>query len=324
MQIKNYIDHAVRAIKDSDPIRSVRQDDAGAGLFARELVTATFAEVFRHQFPELKFAAGGLIPFATNLDEGAREYSWTELEAIGEAAIVADGADDLPEANVIGSQHIRSVKTIAIAVSYSTQDLRSARMQGLYDLVSEKTSAAREGYDRTIDRLIRVGDASAGLVGFTNAPGILETPAITGTWSTATSAQIIADFTAAANAMIENTDAVEIPDTALFPIAQWRRISTLPFDTASGPLTVLDYLKAAFPEIRNWTWESGMATAGPSDTPAVMIYKNMASHLSAVFPMVLRPLAPEPKGLRVRMAFESRFGGVKVLRPRSIVKLTGV
>jgi hypothetical protein len=46
--------------------------------------------------------------------------------------------------------------------------------------------------------------------------------------------------------------------------------------------------------------------------------------MRAVFPMMMTPLPPEPKGLGFVINFETRYGGVMTPRPRSLLRLDGI
>jgi hypothetical protein len=193
----------------------------------------------------------------------------------------------------------------------------------MFDLPAEKAAAAREVHDQEINDLIRVGNAAAGFDGFTNHTGIIVQTAVTGGWLSATALQIVTDFSTAAAFVRSNSNGVENPTAAVFPIDIWTHISTLQNSTASD-LTVLDYLKKAWPEISTWTWDDGMKDAGPGGNPAVMIYDRNPRKARAVMPMVLRPMAPEQHGLTFKVVLESRFGGVMTPRPLSALRLDGV
>jgi hypothetical protein len=314
----------LRRVCDAVPHLPMFKTDVETGVYAQQLVTVTLAELFRHEFPETKWVNGGIIPMATNVDEGAKEYGYQEMEHVGEADIVADNATDLPTADVAGRYNLRRIVTVADSIRYSTQDIRTARLQGMFDIAQEKAVAAREAMDRRLDELIRTGRETAGLQGITNAPGIIVQSAITGTWSTATGTQIVSDFTPAANTPTDDSSGIEMPDTALFSVANWTRISTLVHLPAVSDRTVLSFLKEAFPHITRWDWEPGLSTADAAGTGnAVMIYKNDPSRVRAVFPMMMRALPPEQSGLVFKLGFETRFGGVMVPRPRSIIRLDG-
>lgn len=297
--------------------------DANAAVFARQLVTATINELFRHEFEETKWSSGLFLPIDGSLSDGATEYSWNELVHTGLAEIVSDNATDVPQAELQGQNNVRPVKTVACSFTYSTQEVRTAMLNGLFNIPTEKSLAAREAHDFALNNFIRDGVPTHGLDGFTTAPGIVVQTAGTGTWATATAAQIVADFSTAANSIITNTDGVEVPDHAVFPIAQYTRISTLQ-NSAASDITVLDYLKRAFPMVSTWDWEPGLDQASAAGGPAAMIFKKDPRKARVVQPMTLQAMAPEQRGLTFRVTLESRFGGVMVPKPRSVLRLEGI
>jgi hypothetical protein len=301
-----------------------RHTDNNGGLYARQLVVATLEELFRYEYRRTPWASGELISISNAMNEGAREVSWFALGDVGSAGLVADNATDIPVADIQGDMSINKVATIATAVQFSTQDIRSAAMQGLFDISVEKARAAREAHDRKLDELIRFGDSPLGLAGVCNAPGSFVVTATNGNWaSSATAAQIVSDFTQAYSAIFDGTDGVEEPDTAVLPSAVWTRLSTLQNSVASD-ITVLEYLKRAFPSITLWRQDAGLNAAGAGSTPAMMLYSREQDRLRALMPMVLRPLPLEQHGLVFKMVFESRFGGIATPRPKSIARLDNI
>jgi hypothetical protein len=315
-QIVDSLDNYAKRYADSAAQVMARGDDSLA-VYARNLVLSTLTELFRWEYRRTPWASGELISIGPyGVSEGAREYGWLELGHVGNAGIVADGSMDVPTADVEGAYNTARVHTVATSIVYSTQDLRASSLQGMFDIASEKVAAAREAYDREINRLILEGEQTKGLSGVLTVGG-LSTVATTGNWATATPSQIVADFTQAVDEIFVATDTVESPDTAVFPSEVWTRITTLQNSIASD-ITVLDYLKRAFPEITLWTYDGGLP-----DSTAV-VYSRDKSRIRCVMPMVLRPTPLEQRGLSFRMAFESRFGGVVAMRPRARCLLTGI
>lgn len=298
--------------------------DENSSVYARHLVTATLQELFRFEYRKTKWASGELISIGTNVNEGAREVSWQMLGDVGTAGIVADDANDVPEADIQGTLNLQKVHTIATSIRYSTQDIRQSRMQGLFDIATEKARAAREAHDRQLDTLIRNGDASKGIEGIINASGSHHVTATTGNWdTTATPAQIEADFLVAWSAIFNGSNGVEEPDTVVMASQVWGRVNTLQNSVASDA-TVLEFLKKSYPNIDLWTYDAALNTAGDDGGPCVMVYSRDRSRVRAIMPMTLRPLPLEQHGLVFRMVFESRYGGLAVPKPRSIAKITGV
>ncbi len=313
----------LKQITDAVPHLPMFRSDTQTGLFAQQLVTATFSELFRFEYTETKWMNGGLIPISTSLNEGATEYSYVESESTGRAAIVSDYATDIPLADLAGRNNINQIKTVAVGVTYSTQEIRSARMQGLFDIATEKARSAREAMDRTLNDLIRSGDPNSSLEGVTNHSGIIVQNAVNGNWQTAAAADIVEDATTAINTIINGSQGVEIPDTVVMDVASYTRLSTLQNSGASD-ITVLQYLQRSFPMITRWDWEPGLATAGAGGGPCMLAYRNESTRLRAVFPMMMQALPPMQDNLCFKLAFETRFGGVMVPRPRSILRLDGI
>jgi hypothetical protein len=315
--------HNLKSICDSVADLPMFRADTQTGLYAKQLVTATFRELFRFEYPETKWLNGGLLPISSTVNEGATEYSWVEMDHAGRAEIVADCATDIPFADVEGRNNLRSIKTLAVGVKYSRQDVRTARMHGLFEIASEKAAAAREAMVRKLDDLIRTGDGPAGLDGVVNQPGIIVAAAGTGSWQTAAAADIVSDMTTAINTVINDSDGVETPNTVVMDVASYTRVSTLQNSTASD-ITVLQYLQRAFPMITRWDWEQGMKDVSASSGPSVLVYRNDPSRVRAVIPMAMQAVPPQQMGLSFTLNFETRFGGVMAPRPRSILRLDGV
>lgn len=314
---------SIKRIADSVRSLPMFHGDSETGIFASQLVTATFQELFRHEHTAMKWMNGGLIPIRTDMNAGAKSYLAQELNTVGRAALISDGAGDLPFADIEGETTARRIQSVGVAIRYSRQDIRTAQMQGLFDVAAEKAAAAREGMDRTLNDLIRTGDGAASLEGITNAKGIITDTAITGTWASATAAQIVADVRAAINTVINESDGVEMPDTVVMPVESYTLISTLQNSTASD-ITVLQYLQRAFPMIQRWEWEPGMSSVSAAGGNALLVYRNDASRVRAVMPLLMEPTSPEPDGLTFKVSFETRYGGVMVQRPRSILRLDGI
>lgn len=308
----------------ADAAQQMGRLDENNSVFARHLLTATLQELFRFEYRRTKWASGELLSITTNMSDGAREVSWQQLGDVGTAGIVADNATDIPTADIQGTLNINKAHTIATSFCYSTQDIRSARLQGLFDIATEKARGAREAHDRELDRLIRNGDASKGIEGMVDVSGSHHITATTGDWATtATPAQILADFLVAYQAIYDGSEGVEDPDTVVMASSVWPRVSTLQNSVASD-VTVLDFLKKSYPRISMFTDDPALNTAGDDGGPAVMIYSRDRSRVRAMMPLTLRPLPQEQNGLIFRTVFESRYAGLAVPRPRSIAKITGV
>jgi hypothetical protein len=307
---------------------AAEKGDSQAAWAVQHLVTETLAEVFRHEFEAMKFVNQGLVPWDFGVNPGALSVGWYDLthNSGNGDGIVADDADDVPIVDLQGSFNINKTVTVALAFKYSRQDIRVADMQGKFGLIAEKSSATREEHDRRINNLVRNGSNDGTFPGLYRFPGISVALPTTGNWAAALAGQIETDFNAAVTTMLTNTKGVHEPNTALFPIAVHRRISTLRSSTSSD-ISVLEYLQKTNPFITRWDWEDGLlgqADSGSVTANSALIYKNDPSIVRAVMPQRLVPLPPQEKGLCITVAMESRYGGLVVPKPMAICRIDGV
>ena len=301
--------------------------DAGEGVFARNLVTATIQELFRFEYPETKWASGEMIDWVQGASDGASEIGYLQTGSVGggepgASAIVSHYATDIPEVDLNGDYHLTRVHTVACSFSYSTQEVRAARFQNLFDIAQEKARSAKEKHDRDINALIAFGSSAHGLEGVTNGTGISVLPAITGNWATATPDQIRADFAEAYQSMIDATGGVEKPNMAVVSPGILARLRSLLNSANASNISLKDYLEAAY-EV-TFHAEQTMTQAGPGSSNAMLLYRKDPQRVRVAMPLFLSPLPIQPVGLAFKCPMESRFGGVILPRPLSILRLDGI
>ena len=300
--------------------------DAAQSVFAANLVNATIQELFRYEYPTTRWANGDLIDFRTDIDRGALTYQYGQVGSVGSGepgaeGIVAHNATDIPEVDLNGEFPVGRIHTLACSFSFSEQDLDSARLQGMFDLAAEKARAAKEKHDRDLNALIAFGSASHALEGITNGTGITVLPATTGNWATATALQITNDFAAAYDLMVASTGGVEEPDTAVLAPSIHARLMGLQNSVASD-VSVLTYLSEQYGI--KFEKEASMSLADGEGGNAMLLYRRDRTKVSAVMPLYLEPTPPQFLGLVTKVVLRSRFGGVMIPRPLSILRLDGI
>jgi hypothetical protein len=313
---------AVECILDTLNLRGL---DAEQGYTARVLVEQTLAQIFRHQSAAAKFATDRrLISIDTSLHPGTEEWGYNELMGAGQATEIAPDADDVPTVDVASGRRSFGVVSAAIGFRIGRQEVRRAALQGTYDLAIEKGVAAREAIDKYLDNRILFGVPAAGIQGLLNVKGNIEVGAANGDWTNVATDgdDIVDDVAGAIEAMITNSDGVEMPDTVVLPIAQYQAAARKRI-TENNPVTALAFLQGLFPFVTRWEWHVPMATAYQS-APAVLIYNSNPSRVRAVMPLPPTPIPRQEEGLVTKVGFEWRFAGVMSPRPKSITVLYGV
>lgn len=311
-------------------VRDAWRHDDDLGIFAYQLTIQTLSRVWVHEHSAIKWMNGGLVNKDTSVDAGAVHGSYTEINRIGRAKIVEPGATDIPLATISGRNNQFDFKTVKIGIEYTRQDVRTAQMQARqgrmnFDIVAQKVAAAREGHDRTLNNFLRSGVPGTRLYGMTSAPGIFKSSAVNGDWANdaTTATQILDDFRAAYETMIDATDEIETPTMCVVPIDVYQALMHKRTNPGFNSDSVMDTLNALYPGLR-WESEPGMRTAGESGSKGLLLYRNEQSRLMAQFPLIMSPEPPRVDGGVTRLSWETRFGGIVVPRPRSVFLLSGV
>lgn len=281
------------------------------------------------EYPALELL--NLLPKATDTDPGAQSITYRIYDRVGQAAIVADYADDPPRIDVVGREVTRPLKTISDAYGYSIQEIRNSQRTGR-PLDRQKSVAAREIIDTKINSLILNGDDAHGLYGLMNHPNVPSTTvANDGTggsteWTSKTSALIQRDMRALMSGVATLTKGIERPDTLLVSQEEYDYAAGTQFSEASDT-TVLDFfLATSRPTNPNLVVIPLVALNGQgTGGTGVMIALNRSrSKLLVEIPTDFEQLPPQARNFEQVVLCFSRFGGVNIFRPLSVSIADGI
>ena len=283
------------------------------------------SRTFDIQYPELK--ARMFIPVSNEVDPGAESITYRQWDEYGMAKIIANYADDLELVDALVEEFTSPVHSIGKAYQWSIQDMRRAAMSGSR-LDQRRALAARRAIERAIEQIAAFGsigsDPSGGLEGFLNHSNVPLVPPVTGTWSTATSAQIVEDLNTLVSAVVTNTKETQLPDTIIMDQASFALVSQKPI-AVDNQTTVLRSFLANNPYIRNIdTWFlSENADAGGTG-PRLVCYKRDPEILSLEIPQEFEQLPPEARNLSFVVNCHARVGGVLMYYPLAVAYMDGI
>jgi hypothetical protein len=304
-------------------IISQNLDANESAFFARELEHIK-AKTYDIKYPALK--AIQLIPVSTDAGPGAKTITYQQFDQVGIMKIISNYADDLPRSDVFGREFTSKVKSLGGSYGYNVQEIREAAMAGT-PLNARKATSVRKANDLKVNNLAWFGDNDAELLGLLNNTNIPSSAVVDpggGTeWSTKTAAQILADLNTAVTAVEETTKGVEIPDTILLPIAQWRIISTTRLDSGTDT-TIKEFFLKNNPEIKMIEWVNELKDvsplpsggAGPADIG--IVYKKDPDILTLEIPQAFEQFPAQERNLEFVVPAHSRIGGVIVYYPLAI------
>lgn len=312
-----------------DGFKSVNLDAAGDIFFARQLEYIQ-SRVYEFTYPALK--SYQLIPVSYDAPAGAEYITATQFQMVGRARIIQSYADDLPEAGLIGTQLTNPVQGIGTSYRYSYQEIRAAQLNNL-QLPMRLAEAARRANDQLVDNLAFYGNPAVGMTGLFNNPNVpTQTVPADGAgalpggptaWVNKTPDQILRDMNLIVNQIVINSNEVEMPDTLLLPLAQYTLIASTP-RSANSDTTILNYFLMNNPFITKVEAVPKLSGQGVDGVDIMIAYENNRNKLEMVIPLPFTQHAPQERNLEFVIPCESRFGGVSIYYPLSLIIGEGI
>lgn len=272
------------------------------------------------KYAELK--ARKLIPVSSEANPGAEKIFYRQYDQTGLAKIISNYANDLPRADVKGSEFFANVKTLGASYGYNFQELKAA-IYAQMPLEQRRANATRRAIAQLENSIALFGDTEYNLQGFFNAANITSvTIAATGTgssklWSTKTPDQILIDMNLVANSVVSTTLGVEIPDTMILPLVNYNYIASTA-RSANSDTTILNYFLQNNPYIKMVEWVNELATAGASGVTRMMAYRRDPEVLTLEIPSDFEQHELEKRGLEYVIDCTERCAGVIVYYPLAI------
>jgi hypothetical protein len=274
-----------------------------------------------------------LIPVSSEADPGAEKIFYRQYDQTGLAKIIANYADDLPDADVLGQEYFATVKTLGASYKYNFQEMRAA-VYGNVPLEQRRANAARRAIAQKENKLAFFGDSNSGLVGLFTAPNVTSvTIPATGTgsttqWVNKTPDQILFDMNLVANTVVSTSLGVENPDTMLLPLAQFNYVASTARSDYSDK-TILNYFLENNPYIKQVEWVNELKGAGSSGSGSgpydrMYAYRRSPEVLTMEVPSDFEQHELEIRNLIYKVNCTERYGGVLVYYPLAIAYGDGI
>lgn len=271
------------------------------------------------------------IPMQDGVQPWQSAWGYKVVSEVGMAAFIADYADDLPPVARFLTPKSVGIKTIGDSYAYSEFELQQW-LATKVDLSRDDAETARRKIDEKVDDVLLVGDEGQGVTGLFNNENVtvVESSANAGGGATdfenKTYAEIVAQFRAVFNAhkalfkdkkVAVKLDSVILPDNA-FGYIETTNIGD------NNDTSILDSLKAKFPQIVNWYRSSMLEGAGANSTGRAVFYRKAKNVLSAVVPEPFRQKNPQEQALHYKVPCYARVGGTVIKNLKGIIYCDGV
>lgn len=292
----------------------IRQDASFTATLDKQLRFVK-AQTYDIKYPEMK--ARGLIPVNNSVGNGAETIVYRQWDGFGAAQIIANYADDLPNADVKVQEFVSKIQSIGSSYEWSIQDLRRSQMAGS-QLDVRRASMARRAIENKIEDVAAFGDVDGGLSGFFNQANITPVGPVNGDWITSTDPfEIIEDLNALVNSIVIGSKETFLPDTIVMDITTYTILNTRPMSTTGDTTrTILTYFLENNPYIRNIeTWfKAALADVG-GDGPRMVCYKRDPEVLTLEIPQEYESFPPQARNLAFVVPNHARVAGVILYYP---------
>jgi hypothetical protein len=294
--------------------------DANETVFLARQIEQVRSKIYEVVYAELR--ARSFVPMATDIAATAETYVYYVMDMVGEAKVIANGANDLPRVDVSQTERTGKVRTIGDSYGWTLIEMREAARVG-QPLAVQKARAARRAIEQQIDKMLASGDTDSqnltteGLLNNTDVTGLGIAAGTFWVLGTTTPATMFAEINGVVNTIVTATKHTWIPDAVLLPTATYEVFRSTPYGTDSD-MTALrwflannEYIKSVQP------WYRGDG-AGASAKNRGVVYKKDPDVLEGIIPMEFEQLPPETKGLNMVVNCIARAGGVKVYHPEAM------
>jgi hypothetical protein len=270
------------------------------------------------------------IPMQDGVQPWQSAWGYKVVSEVGMAAFIADYADDLPPVARFLTPKSVGIKTIGDSYAYSEFELQQW-LATKVDLSRDDAETARRKIDEKVDDVLLMGDEGQGVTGLFNNENVTVVESSAGAsgqtdFENKTYKEIVAQFRAVFAAqknlfkdkkVATKIDSVILPDDA-FGYLETTNVSD------SIDTSILDYLKAKFPQIVNWYRSELLEDAGANGTGRAVFYRKAKNVLSYVLPEPFRQKNPQEQALHYKVPCYARIGGTVIKNLKGIVYCDGV
>lgn len=299
--------------------------DANESAFFKRQIEYVRARSYDTKYKQLK--SFDLIPVSSEASSGHSEITYRKYTGVGFAKIIDDYANDFPRVDVFGEEATVKIKDIGASYGYSIKEIRSAQIAGV-NLSTKRANFARRAVEEKINSIAWNGDASHGINGFLNYPGITEYTVPNGTggateWSSKTPDEIVADLSGIVTAVVDPTNGREAPNTMIMPIDQYLYLANTRM-TGDSQKSILTYFMENNPFIATIEWVVELKGAGAGASDRFMVYSRSEENVSLEIPILFEQFNPIQKGMSYEIPVHGETAGVIVYYPLAVAYGDGI
>lgn len=296
------------------------KDAQQAAGFITPALYRTHAAVLMTKYPAFDYA--GFVPVNTDgdmWDIGTLVYSG---DVAGVAAYLAGKGFDVPNASVNFSLGQSNFYLAGIGYELFLQEVnRAARMN--VALGDKKASAARMVAEQFIYNTVMTGSTEKNLTGLVNNGSVPAANATTGSWASATVAQILADVNQALNDVITNSKETAIPNALLLPTTAFLLLNNTQLTNSNDSVLTFIQRNNSYSAITGQPLDirpsRALETAGSGSTRRMIAYEKNPDNMEFFLPGAFEFLPPFAiSSMSWRVDGIMNVGQLEIYRPKTL------
>lgn len=318
------VEEAVEGFASRYRKESGRKLDADETNFVARSLLFIMARVQEVKYSKL--IAREAFPMAPTAGSGLESVGYHQLDYTGEMKLMGSGATDSPELSASLNEFTFPVGKYGGHYAWSHQDLEAA-IRANVPLDARKAMGARKASEQKVENVALFGDqVNTNIKGLFSNVMTSVTTGVTGTWATATDAQILRDAELAIEgASAASGDSLDDPDSIIVSASQYYRMSRTRTNTDWS-------IKKAITEnfgITNFYKSArlnGMTSAanGISAEDVMLVYRRDPEIMELQVTREFEQLPVERRGLQYRVECLLDSAGLFVYHPKSIAFIKGL
>ncbi len=310
MHMVNVTDSATKIAYSYDMDKAIATADDGLAFYMSQL-SVVEAKIYETKYRHIVYQ--DFVPVDMSDPEWIDEVTYISYDAVTVGKFVGANARDLPESDLTASKSTIPVFYGGNAYGWSLDELRKSQQLRM-PVDTTKAAMSFRGFQEHAQRVAFFGDADVGITGLYNNANVQTDNSVVD-WSTASGQEIVADMNSLLVKVWKNSAEVHIPNVLVLPSEQWSQISTQRMDSGTDTTVLAFFMKNNL--YTNKTNQPlkvmnslELQDAGVASAPRMLAYELTAENLTMRMPMAWRSIAPQPRGLRVEVPAEYKFGGV--------------
>lgn len=291
---------------------ALREDQS---VFSARQLEHVKAQIYSKKYPPMVGLT--LVPIASDVPEWAETIVYRSYDQVGMAKVIANYADDLPRADVTGTEVTLRVKDIGDSYGYNVNELRASAALG-EPLSTRKGNAARRAITVKLNQIAMVGDKQYGLQGLLTHPNIGITTLPSGKeWSNASAKEMLYDLNALWNAIRIQSSGIHTANRLTLSPQLLGYASSAYLNNTT--MTAMGAFRSQHPNIQILEAPE-FAGAGTGGKDLIFIGEFDAMNASLELPMPFNQLSAQARNLELVVPCLARTAGVAVHYPLAFTK----